>query len=232
MHHNSYRSFLRNFCLMSALYECVFAYAVYTVLFHMRGLSVFQISLLLGIWGVLGITFEIPSGALADSWNRKTMLTIAPLLKSGCFLIWAFADGNFWIYVLGLVSWELGGASASGTTEAVLYDALVHFGKTGDYEKILGRIRLYERLSVGLAGILGVLMEPRIQRNIGSISRATVTSMVAFMSGLAGIGFPVALGYISRIWDLRAMYMASAVFLFAVAWWAFLVREKLAGPGR
>ena len=42
-----YKSFLRNYYLTGFFYEFIFAYAIYTLLFSMKVLSVFQISLLL-----------------------------------------------------------------------------------------------------------------------------------------------------------------------------------------
>ena len=98
MMQNKYKSFLRNYYLSSSLYDFIFAYAIYNVLFHIRGLSVFQISLLLALWAFMAMVLEIPSGALADYWSRKKLLVIAPLIKSICFVVWFFANGNFYLY--------------------------------------------------------------------------------------------------------------------------------------
>jgi hypothetical protein len=72
-----YKSFLRNYYLAGSLYDCIFAYAMYTVLFQIRGLSVLQISMLLAIWSVFAIAFEIPTGGLAGDERRYTP-TVAP----------------------------------------------------------------------------------------------------------------------------------------------------------
>jgi len=155
---HNFKSFLRNYLLASSLYECIFAYAIYTALFHIRGLSIFQISLLLSIWSALSIVFEIPTGALADCWSRRWMLVLAPLIKSLCFVTWVFADGHFWVYVLGFVFWSLGSSFVSGTSEALLYDTLVHHGQTDDYERVLGRNHFYTNIALGAACITGGLM--------------------------------------------------------------------------
>lgn len=137
MQNFSYKFFLRNYYLTSFFYDFVFAYAIYNVLFNTRGLSVFQISLLLTWWAAIAMLLEIPTGALADYWSRKKMLTIAPVLKSLCFLVWFFANGNFYLYGLGFVFWALGSSLVSGTTEALLYDTVVYAGKKDEYEKVL-----------------------------------------------------------------------------------------------
>ena len=156
-----YKSFLRNYYLASFFYGFIFAYAIYTVLFNIRGLSVFQISLLLSWWALVAVLLEIPTGALADSWSRRKMLTIAPLFKSLCFITWFFANGNFYLYALGFVFWALGSTFVSGTTEALLYDTLTYAGKKDDYEKVLGRKQSYKWIAVAISTISGGFIASR-----------------------------------------------------------------------
>lgn len=152
---NAYKAFLRNYYLASFFEDFVFAYAIYTVFFNLRGLSVFQISLLLGWWALSGLVFEIPTGVLADRWSRKKMLVLAPLIKSGCFVIWFFARGNFFLYGLGFMLWGLSEAFVSGTTQALLYDQLKHAGKSDDYERVLGRKTFFSHLAIAVSLVGG-----------------------------------------------------------------------------
>jgi len=151
----SYNSFLRNYYLTSFFYQFIFAYAIYTVLFNIRGLTVFQISLLLSWRALVGVLLEVPTGALADRWSRRKMLIIAPLIKSICFVIWYFANGNFYLYALGFVFWSTGSSFVSGTTEALLYDTLTYAGKKDDYEKVLGRMKSYQWIAIALSTLIG-----------------------------------------------------------------------------
>lgn len=150
-----FQSFLRNYYLTSFFYDFVFAYAVYNLLFSIRGLSVFQISLLLAWWAFTAMIFEIPTGALADSWSRRKMLIIAPLVKALCFAIWFFANGNFYLYALGFLFWSLGSSFVSGTSEALLYDFLASNDKKDEYEKILGRKKFYFNIALATSMIIG-----------------------------------------------------------------------------
>jgi len=150
-----YKSFVRNYLLSSSLYDFIFAYAIYNVLFNIRGLSVFEISILLAWWALTTMFFEIPSGALADYWSRKKMLVIAPLIKSLCFVTWFLADGNFYFYALGFLFWSIGSSLVSGTTEALLYDELVAFKKKEEYEKMLGKKRFYFHIALAISMITG-----------------------------------------------------------------------------
>jgi MFS family permease len=152
---NASGKFLRNYYLACFFEDFVFAYAIYTVFFSIRGLSIFRISLLLGWWALTVLVFEIPSGALADRWSRKKMLVLAPMIKSACFVTWFFARGNFYLYGLGFLFWGLSESFVSGTTQALLYDHLQHSGRTGDYEKVLGRKSFYAHLALAVSLVSG-----------------------------------------------------------------------------
>lgn len=160
----SFKSFLNNYYLTCFFYDFVWAYAIYAALFHLRGISIFQISILLAIWSLSGVLFEIPSGALADYGSRKKMLTVAPLIKSLCFVIWFFAGSNFYLFALGFIVWSVASSFVSGTVEAVLFDTLKHFGKSDEYEKYIGRKHFYLNISLAVAMLFGGLLA---QINIG-----------------------------------------------------------------
>lgn len=147
--------FFRNYFLSRFLFDFVFAYAIYNLFFNINGLSVLQISLLLAWWALNAMLFEVPSGALADKWSRRKMLTIAPLLKAICFCLWFLAKGNFWVYGLGFSFWALGSAFTSGTAEAMLYDHLTFLKQEKKYEKYLGKKKFYFYLALGVSIIFG-----------------------------------------------------------------------------
>jgi len=149
-----YTTFLRNFYLFRFFNDFAFVYAVYILFFKLKGLSVFEISLLLALWSGFVILFEVPTGALADRWSRKHMLTLGMLFKAIGFGVWYFADG-FWIFALGFLFWGLQETFCSGTQEALLFDNLKAFGKEDEYEKIAGKGHFYSKIAVGLSVFLG-----------------------------------------------------------------------------
>jgi MFS family permease len=152
---SSYKSFLRNYYLSIFFYDFIFAYAIYTVLFNIKGLSTFEISILLAWWALTSALFEIPSGALADYWSRKKILTLSPLIKILCFVTWFFANGNFYLYALGFLFWSISQSLVSGTREALLYDELTFFGKKEDYERALSKRNFYFNISIGTSYAIG-----------------------------------------------------------------------------
>jgi MFS family permease len=386
MQNSLYKKFLRNYYLTGFFDDFVFAYAIYNFFFKFNKLSIFQISLLLGWWTLNTLILEIPTGALADRWSRKKMLVLAPIFKSGCFLIWFFANGDFYLYALGFTFWAASESLVSGTTQALLYDHLKYFNRSKEYEKILGKKAFYSHVALaislisggfiaaysldltiilsiiplllsalfaalieevlkqksteeiryleyikiafkeiktnkilpylfayyniifitfglldefdqlyfdlvklpifafGIAGFmrssfsaigsyyayllkdktwiyylfpflcaiclaivaslpsvyiiillfisfllaapLHVLMESKIQHNIKSISRATVTSINAFFLNLLGVLLAPIFGLISKIWNLQAIYLTVAIIQFIFTFWVFIVRNR------
>jgi MFS family permease len=123
-------------------------------MFEKSGLKVAQISFLLAIWSIPGVILEIPTGVLADRWNRRNMLLLGQLLKAGCYLVWIFAD-RFEIYAIGFVLWGIGGTFKSGSEEALLYDSLKLVNQEKRFEQVLGRGRFLSGFSTVLASLFG-----------------------------------------------------------------------------
>ncbi|MBN1924017.1 MAG: MFS transporter [Nanoarchaeota archaeon] len=123
-------------------------------MFQLRGLSVFEISLLLALWSGITVFFEVPSGALADKWNRKYMISLSMFFKAVCFIIWIFAN-NFLTFALGFVFAGVSESFRSGTEEALLYDTLKSYNKENKYNKITGKAKFYEKIAVGSSIFIG-----------------------------------------------------------------------------
>lgn len=149
-----YQNFLKRFYTYSFFKDFSFAYAIWVLLPSVRGLSVLEISATFVVWCVTVVLLEVPSGALADKWSRKGMITISQFLKALAFLVWFFA-GNVWLFSLGFIFFGAYGAFYSGTQDALLFDSLKKFGKSKYYEKVLGKSNLFYYLGMGVAMFLG-----------------------------------------------------------------------------
>jgi len=132
--------------------QCLPIYAFYTILFIERGKTVTDIAILIALWSVFSIVFEVPAGILADRWNRRNMLAIAAVLQGICFIIWFFSH-SFLMFALGFAFWALSGAFTSGTEEGLIYDNLKSDGKEESFTKIYGRAHFYANIGtiVGIA---------------------------------------------------------------------------------
>lgn len=149
------KKFTSNYIITSALYDFVFAYAIYNAFFEFQGITIDRIAYLLAFWAFSAMVFEIPSGALADRFSHKKMILIAPLLKSLTFIIWALAGSSVLLYGLGFMIWALASTLRSGTTEAYLYEILKEQDHIKEYEAILGKVKFAKQIAIGMSMISG-----------------------------------------------------------------------------
>jgi MFS family permease len=143
------------------LSNCLPIYAFYTILFINRGKSVTDVAVLIALWSVFTIIFEIPSGILADRWNRRNMLALSTVLQGLCFIVWFFSH-TFFMFALGFVFWAVSGAFSSGTEESLIYDNLKSDGNEADFTKIYGRAQFYSNIGsligIASAGFIAIFL--------------------------------------------------------------------------
>ena len=151
----SLRPFLGVYYAYVFLFDFMLAYAIYTALFALEGISVAEIGILLAFWSASAIVLEMPSGALSDHFDRRVLLVVAPLLKALTFVCWGVANGNFWLYGLGFLFWSAGQALQSGTREALLYERMAEAGRSSEFDKVLGRDNAAEGLGIGAGALVG-----------------------------------------------------------------------------
>jgi hypothetical protein len=101
------------------------------------GLSAAQISSLFVVWSLTSFVAEVPSGAWADTVDRRRLLVLSGLLYAiafGVWLAWPAYPG----YLIGFVCWGVSSALMSGTFEALLYDHLNAAGAAHRYAGVKG----------------------------------------------------------------------------------------------
>jgi MFS family permease len=163
----------------------VLLYPVYALLFADAGLSTGQISTLFVLWSTVSFVFEVPSGAWADTWSRRRLYALGALLTAAGYATWTLWPA-YPGFALGFVCWGLGGALASGTLEALVYDELAASGAADAYARVAGR--------GGTVAILAMLAATAVAAPayawggyplVGALSVA-----VAVTGGLLALGFP------------------------------------------
>lgn len=111
-------------------------FALYAALFRDHGLSSGQVGTLFLVWSLAGFVLEVPSGAWADTIDRRRLLVLSGLLYAAAFACWVLWPAYLG-FLLGFVLWALSSALMSGTFEALLYDELAELGRTTAW----GRLR-------------------------------------------------------------------------------------------
>jgi MFS family permease len=125
------------------LADVVPIYPLYALLFTATGLSVAQVSALFAIWSAVAVLTEVPSGALADRFSRRSCLVAAGVLQACGYAAWVLLPG-FPGFALGFVLWGFGGSLVSGAKEALLYDGLDAAGAAEHYARVAGWVAAME----------------------------------------------------------------------------------------
>ena len=117
------------FIIFSVFFTARAYYPVLAILFIDLGLTLDQFVLLNLIWAATIFLFEVPSGALADTVGRRTLLIAASslmVIEMLCLLL-APRDGGTLLFTLCIINRICSGLSeacASGADEALAYDSL------------------------------------------------------------------------------------------------------------
>ena len=105
--------------------------AVISLFYLHRGLGIHEVVWLSGIFGVVTLLTEIPSGYLADRIGRKRTMALGVALLIASSAIHWFAVG-FPVFAVAFVFLASAGSCFSGTEEALLYDSLKEQGREGE----------------------------------------------------------------------------------------------------
>jgi predicted MFS family arabinose efflux permease len=114
-------------------------FAPYIQLFmtEVRHLSQPQYGLLQGLYYLVVVGTEVPSGVLADRFGRKAILVFGAAVNGiGCF-VFARAHG-FGAFAVGEVLFGLGTAFVSGADSALLFDSLAAERREAEYPRAEG----------------------------------------------------------------------------------------------
>jgi len=160
--------------------ECKPIYAFNVILFINRGLSITDIAILMALWSTFSIILEIPSGILADRWNRRNLMAIGEVLHGLCFVIWFFSH-SFTMFAIGYALWAL--ASALGSEEGLIYDNLKSDGCEENFTKVYGKANFY-----GNAGVVVAIASAGVLVNFVSIEAiALISAAVCFGNAILAL---------------------------------------------
>jgi hypothetical protein len=112
-------------------------YSVYALLFGDHGATTGQISSLFIIWSLTSFVCEIPSGAWADTIDRRHLLVLSAFIYAAGFSSWMLVQ-DYAGFALGFVLWGLSSAIMSGTFESLVYDELAIQGARTAYPRLIG----------------------------------------------------------------------------------------------
>lgn len=121
------------------------------------GLKFSQVMILQAFYTITIFLFEVPTGAIADRFGRKTSLVLAGLVTGIAAIIYG-SYPNFWVFMLGEALWGLGVALISGADQAIVYDSLKELGEENRSKKILGRWQSLGSFAIMIAAPIGSMI--------------------------------------------------------------------------
>ncbi|WP_300381247.1 MFS transporter [Clostridium sp.] len=150
--------------------------AIWVLYLRNKGMSLFEIGMIEGIFHVTGLISEVPSGIFADLVGRKRSIVIGRILSLISCLITLFSNSFLGVsigFVLSALSYNLN----SGSEDALVYDSLKELGKEEEFIKINGRRSLLMEVGQGLASFIGWAIS-----EISFALSYVVSAIVSFLS--------------------------------------------------
>jgi MFS family permease len=142
--------------ILSFIGDLFFPIAVW-MFYYLEYISFSEVAIITAVGTIAGIILEIPTGAIADTYGRKTSIVLSYLAFVPTMLLIAFFP-TFPVLLLAAILASLVNALYSGSLEALIYDSLKETNQLNRFSEVTSRL---EALSwVGLfagAAIGGVL---------------------------------------------------------------------------
>lgn len=140
--------FLSNFNICEAIWVLYLGY---------KGLSLWQIGMIEGIFHATSLVSEVPSGVLADLLGRKYTMLVGRICGFLSTMIMLSAD-SFWLFGVGFVfaAWDYN--LLSGSEEALLYDSFLAMGEEKKYFKTNSRLNFVVEISQGISVLVGGIL--------------------------------------------------------------------------
>ena len=116
--------------------------------------TLLEFSIIMSVFSLVILLFEIPSGVFADLAGKK----ISMLIGVFCFIIevfiLAFFNG-FEMFLIAKIVSGLGVGFVSGSSSAILFDSLKKLNRESEHKIISGKIFMYSNLSMAFVFIIG-----------------------------------------------------------------------------
>jgi MFS family permease len=131
--------------------------AIWVLYLTYKGLPLWQIGILEGVFHITGFLSEVPSGAIADLIGRKKVIICSRLCTVISCTIMLFAV-NIWQFALGFIFCAWGYNLLSGSEEALIYDSFLYLDKEKEYYKVNSHLGVIIEIAQGLAIFAGGLL--------------------------------------------------------------------------
>ena len=171
-------------------------FAIYTTFLLSRGLNLLEANLVNVVFYVTLFVFEIPTGAFADVFGRKTSVVFSGLFNTLGTLVYFLATG-FWGFAAAEGLLAIGSTFVSGAFTAWAIDRMKHFGHAGTSKNLFVKEQQVMLSAAIVGGLLGSFIATK------NLSLTWLVSSMLFL-----------LWTVLAFWGLREEYFQRQSFSF------------------
>lgn len=148
---------------------------IFVLFMQARGIDLFQLGIIMGVYSVVIVLLELPTGGLADAIGRKTVSLLAQsiTLISGIVMLLAF---SFEWFLVAMILNGMGRALSSGALDAWFVDSLQTAEPDIDIQPALAQAGTVTLLALGLGTLIGGFM-PVLFRNLATEGTSLLTPL-------------------------------------------------------
>ncbi|MCJ8309673.1 MAG: MFS transporter [Hyphomicrobiales bacterium] len=122
-----------------------------------RGMDLFQIALLFGVYSVTTMTMELPFGGVADNIGRKPVF-LAAVFASLVSLVLFLSTNNFYVLAVSFAFIGFGRALRSGTLDAWFVETFKAAAPNVDVQPALAKAQWANAMGLAMGAVLGGLL--------------------------------------------------------------------------
>jgi MFS family permease len=123
--------------------------------FTSLGISAFQMGLLLAIWPLSALIFEIPTGAFADLYGRKASVLLGYFIEAVVMIsLFFFKSYPTLLFLFALLGF--GATFSSGSKDAWIVDSIKM--KKGLVHQFFSKMQFFIHSGIVLSGIIGAIL--------------------------------------------------------------------------
>ncbi|MFT4260857.1 MAG: MFS transporter [Candidatus Woesearchaeota archaeon] len=140
--------------VISSLMWGRFFIPVIALFFIASQVSLEQFTIIMSVFALATLLFEIPSGAVTDLLGKKNILLLSRFLYLVEIALIAFFDG-FLIFLIAKIISGVAVSFTSGASESLVYDSLKRLKREKDYKKVAGLANTISNISMVVVFITG-----------------------------------------------------------------------------
>jgi MFS family permease len=128
--------------------------STYAMFLRVHGMDLLQVNLVNMVFFVTLVCFEIPTGALADIFGRKTSFLLG-LFLHGCGFILYSMSSTFWGFAFAEFVCAIGSTFMSGAFDAWMVDQARHEGYTEGLTEVFSKASVLRQMGGLTSGVCG-----------------------------------------------------------------------------